>query len=80
MITDSMLGPYSPDLPDVHTEFNWEADFSSNSILTIQNMAFYGTFEDVRITSITYSVGFGMYELYINEYGPVCAISHQIVM
>lgn len=57
MITDSMLGPYSPDLPDVHTEFNWEADFSSNSILTIQNMAFYGTFEEVRITSVTYSMG-----------------------
>lgn len=51
--TVSRLGPYAPDLPDVHTTEQWQADFSYNTILTLQNMAFYASYDEVSANNIT---------------------------
>ena len=51
LITDSMLGPYSPELPNRHSNTTWKADFSHNGIVVLQDRAFYVSETEVSDTS-----------------------------
>ncbi|KAF6041479.1 hypothetical protein EB796_000215 [Bugula neritina] len=56
--SDSLLGPYSPELPSkrANIEDIWSADFSQNSISIIQNLSFYNHhYEVIKMRTLNYS-------------------------